>query len=202
MPRRAFDWLVVKWQWPYAALFAAGVLLAISPLVFQFAGLALGLIFLQMPIYMLHQYEEHTGDRFRLWVNRMLGHGDVLTPTATFWINSVLVWGLDLVALYLACFVDLSLGLIAFYLPMLNAFGHIIPSLVKRQYNPGLVTSVVLFLPVGLVSTYLVSQAAGCELRDHLLALGVAIAVHGVIIAHVRRRIAMLSPARQQAALA
>jgi hypothetical protein len=143
---------------------------------------------------MLHQYEEHAGDRFRLWVNNMLGHGrEVLTPIATFWINSLLVWLLDLVALYLACFVDLSLGLIAIYLPMLNAFGHIVPAIVTRRYNPGLLTSVFVFLPVGVLSTYLVSRAADCNLRDHLLALGVAIAVHGVIIAHVRRRISYLS---------
>jgi hypothetical protein len=124
----------------------------------------------------------------------MIGHGrDVLTPIATFWINSLLVWLLDLMALYLACFVDLSLGLIAFYLPMLNAFGHIIPAILKREYNPGLATSVLLFLPVGVLSTYLVSRAAGCDIQDHLLALGVAIAVHGTIIAHVRRRLAYLS---------
>lgn len=191
---RTLDWLVVKWQWPYAALFTAGFLGVLAPLVFRFAGTPLGLVYLQLPIYMLHQYEEHTGDRFRLWVNNMIGHGrDVLTPIATFWINSLLVWLLDLVALYLACFVDLSLGLIAFYLPMLNAFGHIVPAILKRQYNPGLVTSIVVFLPVGLLSTYLVSCAAGCHLQDHLLALGVAIAVHGTIIAHVRRRFAYLS---------
>lgn len=190
---RALDWLIVKWQWPYAALLAAGFLLAIAPLLFLFTGPALGLVYLQLPIYMLHQYEEHAGDRFRQWINGMLGRGDVLTPTATFWINSLLVWGLDLVALYLACFVDVSLGLIAFYLPMLNAFGHIIPALLKRQYNPGLITSAALFLPVGLVSTYLVSQAAGCDWKDHLLALSIAIAAHGLIIAHVQRRIALLS---------
>jgi hypothetical protein len=76
---------------------------------------------------------------------------------------------------------------------MLNAFGHIVPSLIKRQYNPGLITSILLFLPVGVLSTYLVSRAAGCNLQDHLLALGVAIAVHGTIIAHVRRRLSYLS---------
>ena len=99
---------------------------------------------------------------------------------------------LDVVAIYLACFVSLSLGLIAFYLPMLNACGHIVPALIKKQYNPGLITSVAIFLPVGIVSTYLVSQAAGCELRDHLLALGVAFAVHATIIVHVRRRLATM----------
>jgi hypothetical protein len=191
---RTLEWLVGKWQWPYAALFTAGFLGVLAPLVFRYAGTPLGLVYLQLPIYMLHQYEEHAGDRFRLWVNNMLGHGrDVLTPIATFWINSLLVWLLDLVALYLACFVDLSLGLIAIYLPMLNAFGHIVPAILKRQYNPGLVTSIFVFLPVGVFSTYLVSRAANCNLEDHLLALGVAIAVHGTIIAHVRRRILYLS---------
>ncbi len=194
MSGRVLDWLVGKWQWPYAALFTAGFLGVLAPLVFHYAGTPLGLVYLQLPIYMLHQYEEHAGDRFRLWVNNMLGHGrDVLTPIATFWINSLLVWLLDLVALYLACFVDLSLGLIAIYLPMLNAFGHIVPAILKKQYNPGLVTSIFLFLPIGVLSTYVVSRAAGCNLQDHLLALGVAIAVHGTIIAHVRRRIAYLS---------
>ncbi|MCE9548607.1 MAG: HXXEE domain-containing protein [Planctomycetia bacterium] len=199
MSGRPLDWLVGKWQWPYAALFTAGFLGLLAPLVFRYAGIPLGLVYLQLPIYMLHQYEEHAGDRFRAWVNNMLGQGmlgrghDVLTPIATFWINSLMVWGLDLVALYLACFVDLSLGLIAIYLPMLNAVGHIVPAIIKRKYNPGLLTSIFLFLPIGVLSTYVVSRAAGCDLKDHLLALGVAIAVHGTIIAHVRRRIAYLT---------
>lgn len=200
MQGRILNWLVSKWQWPYAALFTAGFLAMLSPLVFRFAGWPLGLVYLQLPIYMLHQYEEHAGDRFRLWVNNMIGHGrDVLTPIATFWINSLLVWLLDLVAIYLAVFVDLSLGLIAIYLPMLNAFGHIVPAVLLRKYNPGLITSIVVFLPVGLLSTVIVSRAAGCDLQDHLLALGVAIAVHGTIIAHVRRRISLLSQSPSRA---
>lgn len=194
MSGRALDWLVGKWQWPYAALFTAGFLGLLAPLVFRYAGLPLGLVYLQLPIYMLHQYEEHTGDRFRQWVNNNIGHGrELLTPIATFWINSLLVWLLDVVALYLACFVSLSLGLIAIYLPLLNACGHIVPWIIKRQYNPGLLTSVFLFLPVGLLSACVVSRAADCHLQNHLLALGVAIMVHGFIIAHVRRRMALLS---------
>jgi hypothetical protein len=194
MSGRVLNWLVGQWQWPYAALFTAGFLAVLAPIVFRYAGVPLGLVFLQLPIYMLHQYEEHAGDRFRLWVNNMISGGrNVLTPIATFWINSLLVWLLDLVALYLACYASLSLGLIAIYLPMLNAFGHIIPAIIKRQYNPGLVTSILVFLPVGVLSTCLVSRAAGSHLQDHLLALGVAIAVHGTIIAHVRRRLSYLS---------
>jgi len=203
MPGRALDWLVGKWQWPYATLFAAGFLAALAPFVVRHAGLPLGLVYLQLPIYMLHQYEEHAGDRFRHWVNDMIGRGrEVLTPIATFWINSLLVWLLDVVALYLASFVDLSLGLIAIYLPMLNAFGHIVPALIKRQYNPGLATGVALFLPVGLLSTVVVSRAAGCDAQDHLLALTMTITVHAAIIAHVRRRLASLAHPSAQAVAA
>lgn len=194
MPGRILEWLVGKWQWPYAALFTASFLGVLAPLVFRYAGAPLGLVYLQLPIYMLHQYEEHAGDRFRLWFNTMIGHGrEVLTPIATFWINSLLVWGLDLVALYLACFVDLSLGLIAIYLPIVNAFGHIVPAIITRKYNPGLLTSVLLFLPVGVTSAVVVSRAAGSTLGDQFLALGVAIAVHAIIIIHVRRRMSYLS---------
>ena len=63
MRGRTLDWLVGKWQWPYAALFAAGFLALATPLVIRFAGWPIGLVFLQLPIYMLHQYEEHAGDR-------------------------------------------------------------------------------------------------------------------------------------------
>lgn len=200
MTERVLNWLVGKWLWPYATLFAACFLGLLSPLVFRFAGVPLGLVFLQLPIYMLHQFEEHRDDRFRRWVNHNIGHDrEVLTPIATFWINSLAVWLLDFVALYLACFVNLSLGLIAIYLPLLNAIGHIVPMIVKRQYNPGVVTSILLFVPVGVLSVYIVSTAAGSHLHDHLLALGVAIAVHGAIIVHVRRRIMALSRAQGHA---
>jgi hypothetical protein len=194
MPGQILDWLVGKWQWPNAALFTACFLGVLAPLVFLYAGIPLGLVFLQLPIYMLHQYEEHAGDRFRLWFNTLVGHGrEALTPIATFWINSLLVWGLDLAALYLACFVDLSLGLIAIYLPIVNAFGHIVPAIVTRKYNPGLLTSMLLFLPVGVTSALVVSRAANSSLADQLLALGVAIAGHAAIIIHVRRRMSQLA---------
>ncbi len=195
MSGRMLDWLVVKWQWPYAALLAAGFLGLLAPVVFFLEGVPLGLVYLQLPIYMVHQYEEHRGDRFRLWINGRIGQGrEVLTPIATFWINSLLVWLPDLVALYLACFVNLSFGLVAIYLPLLNAVGHIVAAIVTRSYNPGLWTSVGLFVPVGLVSVVVVSRAAGSTLANQLLALGVAVAVHGVIIVDVRRRLAILSP--------
>ena len=71
--------------WVYGGALAGVLLLLLLPAIGAGWPLVLVLVYLQMPIYMLHQYEEHAGDRFRLWVNNMIGHGrDVLTPIATF----------------------------------------------------------------------------------------------------------------------
>jgi hypothetical protein len=190
MVARVLGWLVGRWQWPAATLFAGVFLLLLAAAWGRVAGLALGAVFLQLPVYMLHQFEEHAGDRFRLYVNRTIGRGrEALTPLATFWINSLGVWAVDLVALYLACFVDVGLGLIAVYLPLVNALGHIGPAAARREYNPGLFTAVLLFLPVG-VWGLVVIPADGWVW--HAVGLGVALAVHAAIIVHVVRRLKRL----------
>ena len=155
-------WLVGGWHWPTASLFTAGFLLLLAPAWFSVMGLALTLVYLQLPVYMLHQWEEHRGDRFRAYINRVIGGGrEALTPTATFWINALGVWAVDLAALYLAGFVDLALGLVAVYLPLVNAVGHLGPAVARREYNPGLWTSAALFLPLGGWGLYEVAAASG-----------------------------------------
>src|SRR5215471_13958423 len=116
-----WDWLVRQWQWPAAALFAATFLLLLVPMIAPHVGTPLTLLLVQLPIYMLHQWEEHAGDRFRLYTNRVIGHGqEALTPTATFWINCLGVWVVDLTALYFAWLVAPAAGLAAGYLALVN----------------------------------------------------------------------------------
>jgi hypothetical protein len=184
-------WLVREWQWPAAALFAAVALFAVLPVVAVVSGLGLALIVAQLPVYMVHQWEEHSGDRFRRYINRVVGGGrEALTPGATFWINSLGVWAVDLAAMYLAVAVAPRAGLVAGYLAVVNALLHIGPALARREYNPGLITAVVLFLPLG---GWCVAEAgAGAGLAAHLAGAAGALGVHVAIIAHVVRRLRRL----------
>ncbi|MGH2457794.1 MAG: HXXEE domain-containing protein, partial [Chloroflexota bacterium] len=132
----AYAWFSANWQ--YAGFVAGLFLLALVPLVAGVWGLGLLLVYLLLPIYMVHQLEEHAGDRFHRFVNIHLGHGrDVLTSDAIVVINIGLVWIVCLVALYLARFVDLGLGLIVVYLVLVNALVHILGAARQRAYNPG-----------------------------------------------------------------
>jgi hypothetical protein len=187
--RSIWNWLVDDWHWPAAALFAACALLALFPLLAGAAGLPVAVVFLQLPLYMLHQWEEHAGDRFRQYVNRVIGGGrEVLTPAATFWINALGVWGVDLAALYAAWLAGPAAGLAAGYLAVVNALLHLGPAIRRREYNPGLITALVLLLPGGIWCVVAAGGSAGWP--AHAAGLAVAVGLHLAIVAHVVRRLA------------
>lgn len=197
-PYRFTAWF--RTNWSRAGIPAAIILLALSPFLLRGLSLALFLIFLQLPVYMLHQYEEHGHGAFRAFVNHVMGRDrDILTDTAIFWINIIGVWVVDLAALYLAVYVNVALGLFAIYLSLVNALLHIVMSLVMRRYNPGLWTSIALFLPVGAYALYRVSVDGHATAGEQALGVGIALVIHALIIVFIRRRIAQAKPIAAEA---
>ena len=172
--------------WLWGARAGAPLLLALLPLLGGAWSVALLAVFLQQPAYMLHQLEEHSGDRFRAWVNARVGGGlPVLTPEAVAVINVGGVWAVNAASLLLAGLVDVGFGLVAVYLTLVNAVVHLLGGLALRAYNPGLVTAVLLFLPAGGAGLALLAPQPAAA---HLGGLGFAIGLHAAIIRHVRKR--------------
>ena len=184
------DWLVDHWV--PGALFMGVVLLALTPLLAMSWELPLLLIFLHLPGYMVHQVEEHWGDRFRTYINeKVFGGVEALTPGGVLWINLPGVWGVNIVALYLAYFYDAGWALAAPYLMLVNAFAHLVNAMQTQEYNPGLATAVLIFLPLGLVSLYM---AGGAPLQ-HGIGVAVALAIHALIGIRANRRAARVARA-------
>jgi hypothetical protein len=188
------DWFLHNWM--YAGFLAGLFLLAVAPVFAAAIGLPLLLVYLQLPVYMLHQLEEHYDDRFRKYVNDLVAGGrEALSTPAVVVINVVGVWVVILIVLYLARFVGLGLGLIAIYLTLVNALVHIVQAAVQRRYNPGLATAVVLFLPVGIWGLMVVSDTPGVTATDHLVGFAVAILINATLVAYIKHRAAALSAA-------
>jgi hypothetical protein len=163
----------------------AVALLLVVPLVGDVWPLGLTLIFLHSPSYMIHQVEEHAHDRFRTFVNaRVFGGREALTVADVLWVNIGAVWLIDFAALYLARFVGPGWALAAPYLMLVNAVSHIAGAARFRGYNPGLVTSVAIFLPLG-VATLVVVRG---DLVQHVIGLGVSLALHAAIVVSATRR--------------
>jgi hypothetical protein len=181
-------------NWVYGGFLAGLLLLVLAPLVVRGWAPALAAAFFCLPAYMIHQYEEHDNDRFRILINRMLAGGrEVLTVPAVFIINVPGVWGVIAVSLWLAARVNPGLALIAVYLPLLNALIHIASAIFTRKYNPGLASAVVIFLPLCVWGLYEIQRSGNGTLAMHAVGLASAIAIHAVVVLKVltnRRKLA------------
>lgn len=190
---RSYDWLVGRWQWPYAGAFAACFLLALLPIVWSELGTAAMLIYAQLPAYLLHQEEEHGEDRFRTYVNGNLGR-EVLSRPATFAINLLAVWVLIVAAFLLAYYVNPAWGLLAVYLTGVNAITHVAVALRERAYNPGLATAVALFLPLSIWGAIEVTDAYAVSGAVQASAIAVAVLGHLAIVGFVVSRLRSAAP--------
>ncbi|MEM1348128.1 MAG: HXXEE domain-containing protein [Myxococcota bacterium] len=109
--------------------------------------------------YIIHQFEEHWVDlfgnvyAFHATVNGLImGIFEVSEPPLTeagiFVINTSLVWLVGALAIWRSpkhVFPALAMASVI----VINAASHILVGLGKASYNPGLLTSVLVFLPLG-----------------------------------------------------
>jgi hypothetical protein len=184
MLRRLID------NWVYGGFLAGALLLALTPAITCRWCTAELAIYLCLPAYMFHQFEEHDRDRFRLFVNQRMGNGrEVLTPLDVFLINIPGVWGTIAISLTLALTVNVGYGLIAAYLLLVNAAVHIAQGMVTRHYNPGLDTAVAILLPLGVFTVEMIRRAGAAPPAMHLLGLGASLALHAAIVLYLLPRL-------------
>lgn len=176
---------IVPWildNWSRMALPFAVLMLGSLPVFLTGGNLPLVLLYTLLPVYMIHQYEEHAHGRFVEFFDSTIGGGrEVLTKVSAFWINILGVWLVFLASFYLAKYVALGFALVPVYLVLVNAVTHVLTSVRLRTYNPGLYTSVLLFLPWGLLLAVYFSGIAGASLLFNALGLLLAAAEHAAI---------------------
>lgn len=173
-------------NWVYGGFLAGLLLLALLPIL-ALSRVLVATVFC-LCAYMIHQYEEHDDDRFRRFLNSNIAAGRAgLTHFDVFLINVPGVWGVIAIAAWLVAARGPGYGLIAVYLLLVNAFAHIVGAIVYRKYNPGLWTAIFIFIPVGIYCLRAIQFAGGAMLSMNVLGLGVAVLIHGAIIARAMR---------------
>lgn len=150
-------------------------------------------------IYMLHQTEEH------LWPGgfRQFTNAHVFKSGSDNWpvdisgvalINIGYVWlPVGLAILYPDTLRWIGLGWIG--LTLINALTHIVSTIRLRIYNPGLVTSIVLFLPFTIFVLALEAQRGTLSATEIVLIIVAGILLHIPVAAlfvvpFLRRRVA------------
>lgn len=112
--------------------------------------------------YMLHQFEEHWVDALgrlyplRDFLNQQIASAfgpdaaEAMTPETIFFINTSVVWLAAFMAIWAAptqVFPSVAMAGVI----IVNGFAHVLFAVSSFSYNPGLVTSIVIFLPLPLL---------------------------------------------------
>lgn len=176
-------------NWARMALPFAALMLCSLPVFLTATNVPMILLYTLLPVYMIHQYEEHAHGRFVEFFNSTMGNGyEVLTKVSAFWINMLEVWLLFLVSFYLAKYVAIGFALVPVYLIVFNGFTHVIASAALRRYNPGLYTALLLFFPWGLFLLIYFNGITQSGLLFNGIGLLAAIIGHAIIVIYAVRR--------------
>lgn len=117
------------------------------------------IIMLNLAFLMLHQFEENVyPGGFKEYFNNNLYNPfgffrNKLTDKGIFWINVILGWGMNIIALIFLKDFPLAV-LTAVTIIFINGLLHFFVTFKTRNYNPGVVTGSILFLPLGLYAFY------------------------------------------------
>ncbi|MEM6277843.1 MAG: HXXEE domain-containing protein [Verrucomicrobiota bacterium] len=146
--------------------------------------------------YIFHQFEEHWIDLFgnryafkpyvnQLLVERLGVENEVegpLTDAGVFVINTSLVWLVAFLAIWRGPRHNFPVFCLA-SIVVINALSHIAVGILASEYNPGLLTSIVLFLPLGLAAYLWTFRSASGNAREVLASILWGVLGHIIMIA-------------------
>ncbi len=139
------------------------------------------------PVLALHQFEEYIlPGGFIKWFNRRILKSKYvdapINKRNTFVPNVIIAWP---VTIYFSIYpydnIWITLGL-TLSIILSNALAHIFLSIKKSKYSPGLITSIVLFLPIAGAAIYSSIKHNLLYTSDWILAIAIAVIIDVAII--------------------
>jgi hypothetical protein len=197
------DVILLGWPWltlPVAAALLVALWRSSGPARWADPGFVLGLLW---PMYLVHQFEEHgvdvLGRRFAFLGDlcHTLGHDALTTCPA----DAAFVFAVNMLAcqcVFASTFRlrrrDALTAAFGWSVPLVNAVAHIGGAVRAGGYNPGLLTSVLLFVPLGAHMLRVSLRAAVLRPREVPLVFGAGVVLHAVLMGSLAARAAGALP--------
>jgi hypothetical protein len=185
---RAGGWLRTRWPDLTGALAVLTLTLLILFVLPQ--NLLLFGIWVCLPVYFLHQFEEYVyPGGFLSMLNRTVSShaalpdgSEPMSTAMACYINVGIIWVLFPLSAGIATFAGPAWGLWIPYFTVINGASHLARAITTRAYNPGLAVSVCLNIPVGLAVLSVAIAAGITSLAVHIASCMVAAALMAVVI--------------------
>jgi hypothetical protein len=181
-------------NWLYKNWAKLSVLLAIVLTIFiiifiKLENIVLFLIWIQIPIYLLHQFEEHAWNGFKNYINvkvfKVQEGNFPLNEKNIFWINIPIIWILMPIFAGLSS-INIMFGLWIPYFAVFNSLSHVIFSIRNWEYNPGLIVSLILGIPVGTYTLIIFYTYITVPLIISIISIFFALLLHIMIFVYIR----------------
>lgn len=182
--------------WPWAALVLAGLLL-LALLALPRTRLSARLrdpawlFWLMLPIYMLHQFEEHGVDLlgrryfFQVFMCGSLGFTEAAgCPADEAFILAVNVGSVWIAGVLGGLFGARRplIGAAALAIPLVNGFAHVVPAVIHHAYNPGLLTAIVLFWPFCAWTLWVLVSRGELQKKHLPLVVAAGVLLHALLL--------------------
>lgn len=181
------NWLYNNWA--KLSVFLAIIVTVLIYIFIKPDNFLLFLIWMQLPIYLLHQFEEHNWNGFKNYVNRNIfkvKEDDFpLNDKIIFWVNIPIIWVLMPIFSDLSS-INMMFGLWIPYFAVFNSLTHVIFSIRNREYNPGLFVSLILGIPVGIYTLIIFYSYIQVSLLISVLSIFFAILLHIIVFGVIR----------------
>lgn len=144
-----------------------------------------------MPTYMIHQFEEHyldmKGERyaFQKFFCNFLGYKNIAEcPGDEDFIFSVNVPGLYIAGTLAGILNNIKPVVAGGFaaIILINALVHIAASIKQKRYNPGLLTSIILFIPIGIYYFYEMKKQDTLSWVDISICFFIGLLSHAVLL--------------------
>jgi len=196
---------MINWLYNNLAKLSIFLAIIITILIYIFIkpyNFLLFLIWIQLPVYLLHQFEEHNWNGFKNYINRnvfKVKEVDFpLNDKIIFWVNIPIVWILIPIFSVLSS-LNVMFGLWIPYFAIFNSLTHVIVSVLNREYNPGLFVSLILGIPVGIYALIIFYSNIPVPILISALSIFFAILLHVIVFALIRKNYNKQSNAHKKA---
>jgi hypothetical protein len=181
------NWLYNNWA--KLSLFLAVIATVLIYIFIKPDNFLLFLIWMQLPIYLLHQFEEHNWNGFKNYVNRTVfkvREDDFpLNDKIIFWVNIPIIWILIPIFSGLSS-ANIMFGLWIPYFAVFNSLSHVIVSMRNREYNPGLLVSLILGIPAGIYTLIIFYSYIQVPVLISALSIFFAVLLHIIVFSFIR----------------
>jgi hypothetical protein len=174
-------WKWLERYWPMSTVFLAVYVTMLLALFVLRTDFPLFLIWAQLPVYFLHQFEEYVfpGGFKEFFNTKVLGSpvaAEPLNARVSVWINVPIVYVAFPISAVLATTVALPFGLWMAYFSIINALSHVV-MFAKLGYNPGFIVSLLLNIPVGIYTIVYLSTHGLVSPMVQVVSAGIGLAV-------------------------